>query len=320
MTVLQIQIGTDTSIDTTEDGYDGGSYVACADRTQPGVAAIQGLLQRLPYRAFRQGNCAPGAYYLVNNLDPAYSPDGQLLPHGEADFRLTPQQLPSIGDALSRAGLPWKWYAGGRRNGHDAQRDYCATCDPLTSFTRTMTGPDKARLQDLDRFFDDAGGDARAFPAVAFIAPADGDSGHPGYSSIDRFEALVRRVVDQVQQNAALWQRTAIIVTFDEGGGYYDSGPVQFIDFFGDAPRVPLIVVSPHARAGHVDHHYTDHASVIKFIRANWGLPPLSARSRDNLPNPRHGRRGAYLPLNPPALGDLMPLFNFRAPPAPQPR
>ena len=90
----------------------------------------------------------------------------------------------------------------------------------------------------------------------------------------------------RVQANAALWADTAIVITTDEGGGYFDSGPIQSIDFFGDGPRIPLIVVSPYAKRSFIDHTYQDHASILKFIRRNWRLPPLSYRSRDNLPNP----------------------------------
>jgi hypothetical protein len=83
-----------------------------------------------------------------------------------------------------------------------------------------------------------------------------------------------------------LWSTTAIVITTDEGGGYFDSGYVQLVDFFGDGTRIPLIVVSPYAKEGFVDHTYYDHVSVLKFIERNWGLSPLSGRSRDNLPNP----------------------------------
>jgi phospholipase C len=74
-------------------------------------------------------------------------------------------------------------------------------------------------------------------------------------------------------------------VTFDEGGGYYDSGAVQPVGYFGDGTRVPMLVISPYTQAGHVDHSDTDHVSILKFIEANWKLTPLSSRSLDNLPD-----------------------------------
>ena len=104
-------------------------------------------------------------------------------------------------------------------------------------------------------------------------------------------------------------EEDAIIVTYDEGGGYYDSGYIQPVDFFGDGPRVPLLFISPHARKGFVDHTYYDHASILKFIERNWGMPPISFRSRDNLPNPQHDKTSVYEPKNRPAIGDLMNLI-----------
>src|ERR1700692_310680 len=104
---------------------------------------------------------------------------------------------------------------------------------------------------------------------------------------------------------------TAFIVTFDEGGGYYDSGYIQPLDFFGDGPRIPLIIVSPFTTGGHVNHSYTDHASILKFIERNWHLKPLTDRSRDNFPNPIVDDDVPYVPVNSPALGDLFDMFHF---------
>ncbi|MCU6435180.1 alkaline phosphatase family protein [Undibacterium sp. Jales W-56] len=294
----------------TEDGYRGGSYVQCADITQPGVAGIRNFLNKLPYKAFNDGNCEPNTYYMVNNMDPAFSPTGEPLELGPTKFLLPPQTIPHIGDALSKAGVSWKWYSGGRNDGKAVDKEYCAMCDTPTFFTSTMTGPDRQKLQDLHQFYVDVK-DAQTFPAVSVIAPYDSISGHPGYAMETSFDELVADVVARVRSNSALWKKTAILVTFDEGGGYYDSGYVQFIDFFGDGTRVPLVAISPFSKRGHVDHTYYDHASIAKFIERNWGLSPLSARSRDNLPNPIIDKRNPYVPLNRPAIGDLMNLFDF---------
>ena len=108
-----------------------------------------------------------------------------------------------------------------------------------------------------------------------------------------------------------MWRSTAILITEDESGGYYDSGYIQPVSFFGDGPRVPTLVVSPYSRQGFVDHTYTDHVSILKFIEANWRLPAISARSRDNLPNPVATKGNPYVPTNIPAIGDLMSMFDF---------
>jgi phospholipase C len=97
----------------------------------------------------------------------------------------------------------------------------------------------------------------------------------------------------------------------DAGGGYYDLGSIQPLDFFGDGPRIPLIVVSPYSVGGHVSHTYSDHVSILKFIERNWKLQPLTHRSRDNLANPIADRYNAYVPINSPAIGDLFDLFDF---------
>jgi phospholipase C len=107
-----------------------------------------------------------------------------------------------------------------------------------------------------------------------------------------------------------LWADTAILVTFDEGGGFLDSGYVQPLDFFEDGTRIPMIVVSELSNGGHISHSYTDHVSIDKFIEVNWGLPPITGRSRDNLPNPKTGGN-PYIPVNSPAIGDLMDMFKF---------
>jgi phospholipase C len=58
-------------------------------------------------------------------------------------------------------------------------------------------------------------------------------------------------------------------------------------------------------------HSYNDHVSILKFIERNWGLAPLTARSRDNLQNPVAGRDNPYVPTNSPAIGDLFDMFHF---------
>ena len=297
----------DTNNWYTEDGYLGGTYVNCSDTANPGVKGIADFLKRLPYRPFRDGNCDAGTYYMVNNMEPSYSPTGELLAAG--NDKLPPQSIPTIGDALTANGVSWRWYTGGRNDGKNVDKEYCAMCDTHLYFSSIMQGADKSNLRDLQQFYVDAQQGESAFPAVAVIAPYDSISGHPGYAMETGFDELLRSVVDKVRQNPELWKKTAIFVTFDESGGYYDSGYVQFIDFFGDGPRIPLLVISPHARKGYVDHTYYDHASILKFIEHNWNIPPLSNRSRDNLPNPIHDKASPYIPKNRPAIGDLMNLI-----------
>lgn len=292
----------------TDDGYAGGSYVKCADRTQPGVAAIRDHLDANGVAP----RCEADTYYLVNNYGPFLHRDGS--PPSPAELAANPFRLPTqpasfrtIADVLQGASVSWKYYSGNRTDG----KEYCGICDPLTHFASVMGDAAKrSRLVDLNDFFVDVK-DAADFPAVAFVRPWEGMAGHPANSTIAAYEAFSVQLIEAVKANPALWESTAILLTMDEGGGYYDSGYVQPVDFFGDGPRIPLIAVSPWARAGHVDHGYADHSSILKLIEWNWRLPPISARSRDNLPNPEVDDESPYVPENGPALTDLRGLFDF---------
>jgi phospholipase C len=87
---------------------------------------------------------------------------------------------------------------------------------------------------------------------------------------------------------------------------------VQPLDFFGDGTRIPLIVVSPFTKPGHITHDYSDHVSILKFIERNWHLSPVTSRSRDNFPNPiAVDSISPYVPVNSPAISDLFELFTF---------
>lgn len=294
----------------TQDGYRGGSYVNCADINQPGVAPIMDYINSVPGKAFHHGNCAPSTFYLLNNYGLGYTADGTAKPLGADQFTLPPQTIPTIADALSAKGVSWKWYSGGRNNGVTTTKEYCSICDPLTGFKSIMTTPLKDNLQDVTQFYKDVT-NVKTLPAVSFIRPFESKAGHPANATMPDFENFVANIIQRVKSDKQAWASTAIIITTDEGGGYYDSGYIQPIDFFGDGTRIPLIIVSPFAKKGHVDHVYNDHASILKFIEKNWHLQPLSARSRDNLPDPVASRSDPYVPINRPAIGDLMSLFNF---------
>ena len=294
----------------TQSGYKSGSYVACADASQPGVKAIRDYLAALPYKTFNDGNCAPGAYYLVNNYATGFDYKGQRKPLGPDQYTLPPQVAPTIGEALAAKGVSWKWYQGGRTADGISRQLYCDICDPFTHSIAIMTGALKRNLVSLAELDRDLA-DEKTMPAVAFVTPPNPESGHPAYSYAARYEAFIRDLVAKVQAHPEVWSGAAILVTTDEGGGSYDSGYIQILDFFGDGTRIPLLAVSPFAKKGFVDHTYYDHASILKFIEMNWGLSPLSPRSRDNLPNPVASAADPYVPQNRPAIGDLANMFGF---------
>ncbi|HUJ82601.1 MAG TPA: alkaline phosphatase family protein [Candidatus Acidoferrales bacterium] len=318
-----------------EDGYGsggfgspffgGGTYSNCADPSQPGVAEIRHYLKSLPGRI--NPNCEPGHYYLLNNYNPGYFGDGSNAytdnnPLNYA-FTIPPTSVRNIGDAMLEKNISWKYY-GDQWNAYlndkyqlnygvvGANSDqYCNICNPFQYATSIMTNDAvrTAHLQDTDDLYNDIANGT--LPAVSFVKPSGWVDGHPASSKIDLFEGFTKKLVDAVQAQPSLWKDTAIFITFDEGGGYWDSGYVQALDYFGDGTRIPMIVVSPYATGGRISHVYSDHVSIVKFIEYNWRLKPLTHRSRDNYPNPVTRHANPYVPLNGPAIGDLTDLFNF---------
>jgi phospholipase C len=311
--------------------YGGGSYSNCSDPAQPGVGPILNYLSSL--RRPVKPNCEEGHYYLLNNYNPGYFGDGSDA-YADHNTDNTPFTIPgtrqrSIGDVLLEHNVTWKsyndqWNQHAGLNGYPGDKyqlnygtigpnsdQYCNICNGFHYQKQIMTNGAirTAHIKDTtDLYADIANG---TLPAVSFVKPSGWVDGHPASSKWNLYEGFVKKIVDAVQANPELWKSTAIFITTDEGGGYYDSGYVQPLDFFGDGTRIPLIVVSPYTKAGHVSHTYSDHVSILKFIEHNWNLPTISGRSRDNLPNPRVDDDNPYVPLNTPAIGDLMDLFRF---------
>jgi phospholipase C len=304
---------------TTSTPYGGGSYSACSDTMQPGVPAVVSYLGALTKPI--NPNCDAGHYYLLNNYNPGYNADGTLAVNDSnsfASFTIPPTSVRHIGDALMDANVSFKYYGDGWNlylsdpNFNNPLDAYCNICNPFQYASDIMTNGTlrEEHIQDLANFYEDVR--ANELPAVSIIKPSGFVDGHPASSKLDLFEGFAKQVITAVQQNPTEWASTAIFVTFDEGGGYFDSGYVQPLDFFGDGTRIPLIIVSPFSTGGHVNHSYADHVSLTKFIERNWGLSPLTSRSRDNYPNPKATKSNPYVPTNSPAIDDLFDAFNFK--------
>jgi phospholipase C len=296
----------------TQDGYGGGSYVNCADPSQPGIGAIDAYLNSLPYKPFRGGDCRKGAYYLVNNYNPGYLGTGQPAPLGPQIFTVPPSKQRNIGLLLADNHISWKYYGEGWANGAETGEasTYCNICNPFLYSTQIMTNPKlRANLQDITNLYTDL--QNGTLPAVSIVKPDGLLDGHPASSKFDLYESFVKKIVQLAQSNPTQWASTAIMITEDEGGGYWDSGYIQPIDFFGDGTRIPLIIVSPYTKGVGMVHSYGDHVSFAKFVEANWGLQTISTESRDNLPNPIVEPANVYAPVNAPAISDLMDAFRF---------
>ena len=288
--------------------FGGGSYSDCSDPTQPGVKPILNYLKSIRI----DSRCEAGHYYLLNNYNPGWFGNGTNAftnqDPSNTPFTIPPSSTPSIGDDMNEANVSWKYYG-------DQWNNYVP--DPFQYDTSIMSNPAQvaAHIQDrVNLYADIANG---TLPAVSFVKPSGYVDGHPSSSKLDLFEGFVQKIVNQVEASPEYTKDTVILITEDEGGGYYDSGYVQPVDFFGDGTRIPLIVVAnpqylPLRHDGYISHQYADHVSILKFIERNWGLKPVSHRSRDNFPNPVQ-LPGSYAPLNSPALNDLFDFFDFPA-------
>ena len=190
--------------------------------------------------------------------------------------------------------------------------EYCNICNPFQYDTSIMANAKvrEAHIQDTLNLYADIANNS--LPAVSIVKPSGFVDGHPSSSKLNLFEGFVQKIVEAVQANPKLWAETAIFITEDEGGGYYDSGYVQPLDFFGDGTRIIFLAVSPFSKGGKIAHNYSDHVSILKFIERNWSLPPVSHRSRDNFPNPITEGKNVYVPVNGPAISDLFELFDFK--------
>ena len=315
----------------TEDGYGGGSfgsasygggtYFNCSDSSQPGVAQLTAYLASLSTPI--DPRCEAGHYYLLNNYNPGYYGNGKnaygdIKNPAETVFTIPPSTLRNIGDALTEKNISFAYF-GDQWNAYLANPDglyttadntYCNICNFFQYSSSMMTtAAGRSHSKDTTILYDAI--KTNRLPAVSFVKPDGWLDGHPASSKLNLLEGFVKKVVDEVQANKELWNSTAIIVTMDEGGGYWDSGYIQPVDYFGDGTRIPTLVISPFTKPGHISHSYTDHVSILKFIEANWKLAPLTKRSRDNFPNPVADSSNPYVPLNSPAIGDMMDLFNF---------
>jgi len=313
--------GTD-DVYTVDLGFN-GDFTKCADNTQPGILPIRQYLRSLPYDP--KPNCQPNHFYMVNNVSPGFLPDGTVDTAGIASgFTVPPINTRTIGESLNDKNVSWAYYGGAYNAAVALQHDptstdptvlvgaaYCNICN-FESYSNAIMGNTAQRtahIKDAIDFFNAVA--SNTLPAVSFVKPDGLLDGHPASSKFDLFEAMTKKIVDALKANPELFASTALMITVDEGGGFYDSGYIQPLDFFGDGPRIPLIVVSPFTKAGHISHTYTDHVSMTKFIERNWHLKPLTTRSRDNFPNPISFEFNPYVPVNSPAIGDLFDLFDF---------
>jgi phospholipase C len=178
-------------------------------------------------------------------------------------------QYATIADTLDGAHVSWKYYvgwlgifAGEVWDGFDAIKNVRYGPD----WTRNVIHPETLALTDPA---------AGHLPSVEWVIPDLAWSDHPAVA-LDWGPSWVADVVDAVGESK-YWKSTAIIVLWDDWGGWYDDVPPPQLDYVGLGVRVPLLVISPYAKKGYVSHTQYEYGSILKFIEQAYNLPSLHA-------------------------------------------
>jgi phospholipase C len=179
------------------------------------------------------------------------------------------------GDLLNGAHIPWSYYAASEQ-----QRGYIWSAYSAIRRYRLHPKRWQAHIQSVDRVVRDI--NAGVLPPVTWITPRFEVSEHPEYSFCHG-ENFSTQVIDAVM-HSDMWKDTAIFVTWDDYGGFYDHVPPPQVDDFGFGIRVPMLVISPYAVDGKVSSELGEFSSVLRFIEDNWGLSKLTARDRQATP------------------------------------
>ena len=215
--------------------------------------------------------------YLVNTAFPASGPHPATVT--DTAQLVAPLTMPTIGDRLDEKGISWGWYSGGWSDAVAGHPDplFQFNHQPFAYFAKYADGTpgQAAHLHDEQDFLSAL--TSNSLPAVAFVKPLGADNEHPGYASLARGQQHVADLVRAVQQSP-FWKDTAIIITYDENGGFWDHVAPPKGDRWGPGTRVPAIVVSPYAKKGFIDHTQYDSTSILKLIETRWALAPLGAR------------------------------------------
>lgn len=252
-----------------------------------------------------------GNTYAVNTTQPPFQPSGTApSASAGADLRLAATdgngsagavplaalestKVKTIGDTLSARSINWKWYAGGWNQAladgmqapsatrsviytgsvnfqpHHQPFNYFSRFDPTTPAGAAERA---AHLKDFSDMQSDITNGT--LPQVVFYKPQGSLNQHPGYTDVMSGDAHIAEVIAKLQASPQ-WKKMAIVVTYDENGGFFDHAVPPKGDQWGPGTRIPAIVISPYAKKGFVDKTSYDTTSILKFITKRFNLDPL---------------------------------------------
>ena len=174
--------------------------------------------------------------------------------------------------------------------------------NPLPLFEDVQQDQQLNNIQDLSRYF--AAAKAGTLPSVSWITPSQADSEHPP-ASIHQGQSYVTSIINAAMKSPD-WNSTAIFLSWDDWGGFYDHVVPPQVDQNGYGLRVPSLVISPYARHGYIDHQTLSSDAYLKFIEDDFlngaRLNPATDGRPDSRPDVRETQ---------PLLGNLTADFNF---------
>ncbi len=224
---------------------------------------------------------------------------------------------------MDKAGVSWRYYVT-EGNEPDCDDDEAVTCesdhqsaatpgiwDPLEDFTDVREDKQTQDVQSLPHFFEAARQTGECgLPDVAWIVPNLEVSEHPP-SLISKGQAYVTTLINTIMKSPC-WDSTAIFLSWDDDGGFYDHVDPPDVDVNGYGLRVPGLVISPYAKAGYIDHQQLSHDAYLKFIEDDFidgqRLNPKTDGRPDKRPDVREEA---------PGLGDIANDFDFNQSPRP---
>lgn len=195
-----------------------------------------------------------------------YDDTGKLVDRRKPCF-----DIPTAGDSLTEAGVGWSYYsATPEQNGY-----IWSAYDAIGKYHNN----ENLRAEHI-KPVGDLIGDIKSgnLPPVSWVTPEFAYSEHPEFS-VCYGQNWTTQVVNALMESPD-WENTAVFLTWDDWGGFYDHVRPPKLDVFGLGFRVPLLVISPYAKQGYIDHRQGEFSSVLRFIEDNWGLKPLTDRDR----------------------------------------
>jgi phospholipase C len=230
---------------------------------------------------------ASGASGPTNLTNSHWVLNGSIIDNPPVNFTLSSLDLTwtTLAQELSNANMTWTWYDG------DANATAPTIWNVLPLFNYFQTHPDELteHVKNTQNFVTDI--QNNNLPAVSWIIPGAWQPPTPPFPAVFADQSIsehpparpdagmdyVAYLVDQVMQSPE-WNSTAIIITWDDYGGFYDHVPPPQVDEFGEGFRVPALVISPWAKPGYIDHTQYEFASMLKLAEDLFNLPSLGTR------------------------------------------